>query len=84
MTNAIGMRLGRSKSSSGVVLAWERTALVIDDYRSAYRRDSTTDALAVRDVPVQERVSGQGQRLILPMPRPECDLWEIMRVGHRS
>ncbi len=43
-TNAIGMRPRRSKSSSGVVLAWRRAALVIDDYRSAYRQDSTTDA----------------------------------------
>ena len=33
LTNAIGMRPGRSKSSSGVVLAWRRAALVIDDYR---------------------------------------------------
>jgi hypothetical protein len=39
------MRPGRSKSSSGVVLAWRRAALVIDDYRSAYSHDSRTDAI---------------------------------------
>jgi hypothetical protein len=39
------MRPGRSKSSSGVVLAWRRAARVIDDYRSAYGHASPTDAI---------------------------------------
>jgi hypothetical protein len=45
LTNAIGMRPGRSKSSSEVVLAWRRAALVLDDYRTAYSHESPTDAI---------------------------------------
>ena len=35
LTEAIGRVPGRNKSSSGVVLAWRRAALAIDDYRRA-------------------------------------------------
>jgi hypothetical protein len=35
LTEAIGRAPGRNKSSSGVVLAWRRAALAIDDYRRA-------------------------------------------------
>jgi hypothetical protein len=34
LTDAIGPRPGRSKSASGVVLAWRRAALAIDDYHA--------------------------------------------------
>jgi hypothetical protein len=45
LTNAVGMRPGRSKSSSGVVLAWRRAALMIDDYRRMCCYDAATDAI---------------------------------------
>jgi hypothetical protein len=35
LVGAIGARPGRSKSSSGVILAWRRAALALDDYRRA-------------------------------------------------
>jgi DNA-directed RNA polymerase specialized sigma24 family protein len=55
LTNAIGMRPGRSKSSSGVVLAWRRAALAIDDYRSAYCHDSPTDAIGPTPIEPEAR-----------------------------
>jgi hypothetical protein len=45
LTNAIGTRPGRSKSSSGVVLAWRRAVLVIDDYRRGCGHHSATDPI---------------------------------------
>jgi len=60
LTNAIAMRPGRSESSSGVVLAWRREALVIDDYRSAYRQDSTTDAIG--PIPIEREARSLHQR----------------------
>jgi hypothetical protein len=45
LTNAIETRPGRSKSASGVVLAWRRAALAIDDYRRGYCHHSSTDAI---------------------------------------
>jgi hypothetical protein len=45
LTSAIGTRPGRSKSSSGVVLAWRRATLAIDDYRRGFFHHSSTDAI---------------------------------------
>jgi DNA-directed RNA polymerase specialized sigma24 family protein len=55
LTNAVGMRPSRSKSSSGVVLAWRRAALVIDDYRSAYCHDSPSDAIGPTPIDAEAR-----------------------------
>jgi hypothetical protein len=65
LTNAIGMRPGRSKSSSGVVLAWRRAALVVDDYRSAYCHDSSTDAIGPTPIePEARRLYQRAERAI--------------------
>jgi hypothetical protein len=45
LTSAIGTRPGRSKSSSGVVLAWRRAVLAIDDYRRVCGHHSAADAI---------------------------------------
>jgi hypothetical protein len=58
LTNAIGIRPGRSKSSSSVVLAWRRAALVIDDHRTAYPQPST-DAIGPTPVDPPARRSHQ-------------------------
>jgi hypothetical protein len=65
LKNAIGTRPGRSKSSSGVVLAWRRAALVLDDYRheSGYR--SATDAIGAIPIdPVARRAYQRAERAI--------------------
>jgi DNA-directed RNA polymerase specialized sigma24 family protein len=60
LTSAIGMRPARSKSASGVVLAWRRAALVIDDYRRAYSHDSPTDAIG--STPIEPEARREHQR----------------------
>ena len=45
LTSTIGKCPVRSKSSAGVVLAWRRAALAIEDYRTISCHDSPTDAI---------------------------------------
>ena len=65
LTDAIGIRPGRSKSSSGLVLAWRRAALAIDDYRSTYGHDSPTDAIGPTPIePAARRLHQRAERAI--------------------
>jgi DNA-directed RNA polymerase specialized sigma24 family protein len=65
LKNAIGTRPGRSKSSSGVVLAWRRAALVLDDYRRASGNRSATDAIGAIPIdPAARRAYQRAERAI--------------------
>jgi DNA-directed RNA polymerase specialized sigma24 family protein len=65
LTNAIGTRPGRSKSSSGVVLAWRRAVLVIDDYRRVCGHHSATDPIGPTPIePAARRLHQHAERAI--------------------
>ena len=50
LTDAIGPRPGRARSSSSMVIAWRRTALMIDDYRRRVGYRSPTDAIGATPI----------------------------------
>ena len=55
----------RSKSSAGVVLAWRRAALAIDDYRTISCHDSPTEAIGLApSEPAARRAYVRAQRAI--------------------
>ncbi len=65
LTNAVGTRPGRSKSSSGVVLAWRRAALVIDDYRRVGCHSAPEDAIGLMPAePAARRAYQRAERAI--------------------
>jgi hypothetical protein len=65
LTSAIGTRPGRSKSSSGVVLAWRRATLAVDDYRRVYCHHSSTDAIGPTPIePAARRCHQSAERAI--------------------
>ena len=56
---------GRSKSSAGVMLAWRRAALAIEDYRTVSGHDSPTEAIGhVPSEPAARRAYVRAQRAI--------------------
>jgi hypothetical protein len=65
LTDAIGTRPGRSKSTSGVVLAWRRAVLAIDAYRRACAHHSAKDAIGPTPIePDARRFHQQAERAI--------------------
>jgi hypothetical protein len=65
LVSAIGTRPGRSKSSSGIVLAWRRAALAIDDYRGGFCHDSAVDAIGPSPLePAARRCHQRAERAI--------------------
>jgi DNA-directed RNA polymerase specialized sigma24 family protein len=65
LTNVIGKRPNRSKSSAGVVLAWRRAALAIEDYRTVSCHSSPTEAIGLAPaVPAASRAYVRAQRAI--------------------
>jgi RNA polymerase sigma factor (sigma-70 family) len=65
LSNAIGRKPPRNKSSAGITLAWRRAALAIDDYRNAHRHDSPTDAIGPTPLePAARRAFRRAERAI--------------------
>jgi DNA-directed RNA polymerase specialized sigma24 family protein len=63
LTSAIGRCPARSKSSAGVVLAWRRAALAIEDYRTISCHDSPTEAIGLApSEPAARRAYARAQR----------------------
>ena len=66
LTSTIGKCPARSKCSAGVVLAWRRAALAIEDYRTISCHDSPTDAIGLAPAePAARRAYVRAQRAIL-------------------
>ena len=65
LTSAIGRCPARSKSSVGVVLAWRRAALAIEDYRTVSCHESPTEAIGLApSEPAARRSYVRAQRAI--------------------
>jgi len=65
LTSTIGRCPARSKSSAGVMLAWRRAALAIEDYRTTSCHDSPTEAIGLApSEPAARRSYVRAQRAI--------------------
>jgi len=66
LTAAIGTLPARSKSSAGVVLAWRRAALAIDDYRTLACHDDADTSIGPRPIqPAAQRAWVRAERAII-------------------